>query len=87
MKLFFLRQMADLIVRERRGRRPCLFCVIRPADGCCACAGGHPAVHVGERIFIFVFHVSLWHDKMMEKDYFIEVMDKSNIAIKEKAER
>ena len=25
MKLFFLRQMADLIVRERRGRRPCLF--------------------------------------------------------------
>ncbi|WP_204245521.1 hypothetical protein [Eubacterium sp. An11] len=40
-------------------------------------------------IFIFVFHVSLWHDKMMEKnkDYFIEVMGKSNIAIKEKEER
>ena len=38
-------------------------------------------------IFIFVFHVSLWHDKMMEKDkdYRIEVMDERNIAIKEKA--
>lgn len=32
-------------------------------------------------------HVSLWHDKMMEKDkdYRIEVMDERNIAIKEKA--
>lgn len=40
-------------------------------------------------IFIFVFYVSLWHDKMMkkDKDYFIEVMSKRNIAIKEKMER
>ena len=32
-------------------------------------------------------HVSLWHDKMMEKDkdYRIEVMDERNIAIKDKA--
>lgn len=34
MKLFFLRQMADLIVRERRGRRPCLFLRDTPGGAC-----------------------------------------------------
>ncbi|HJC31051.1 MAG TPA: hypothetical protein H9934_02880 [Candidatus Anaerobutyricum faecale] len=38
-------------------------------------------------ILFSVSHVTLWHDKMMEKDrdYRIEVMDERNIAIKEKA--
>lgn len=38
-------------------------------------------------ILFSVSHVTIWHDKMMEKDrdYRIEVMDERNIAIKEKA--